>query len=144
MSTAPSKSWTSSSTIRAASDVEVGLGLVEQQHVGRLHEASGERHELALAAAERARGPVEVLLGEPEVAQVADGVAAGGVGPEALDEAAWRSSARAMQSRSATSAGSASCASTRGELLLEGGGLGRAAARTWRTVRSSSPTIWCR
>ena len=69
-----------------AGDVEVGLGLVEQQHVGRLHEARGERHELALAAAERARGAVEVLLGEPEVAQVADGVAAGGVGAEALDE----------------------------------------------------------
>ena len=29
-----------------AGDVEVGLGLVEQQHVGRLHEAGGERTSL--------------------------------------------------------------------------------------------------
>ena len=40
----------------AARHVEVGLGLVEQQHVRAPGEAGGERDELALAAGELARG----------------------------------------------------------------------------------------
>ena len=58
--------------------------------------------------------------------------------------AAWRSSTRPMRSRSATSAGSASCASTRPSSSSRAAASGRAAARTWRTVRTSPPTIWCR
>ena len=107
-----------------ASDVEVGLGLVEQQHVGRLHEAGGERDELALAAAERARGPVEVLLGEPEIAQVTDGVAAGGVGAEALDQGglALEHAAHAVEVGDERRVGELGLDAP--QLLLERGGLG--------------------
>ena len=105
-------------------DVEVRLGLVEQQHVGRLHEARGERHELALAAAEHARRAVEVLVGEAEVAQVADGVAAGGVGGEALDQRglALEHAAHAVEVGDQRRVGELRLDA--GQLLLERGGLG--------------------
>ncbi len=56
----------------AAAHVEMGLGLVEQQHVGAAGEAGGERDELALAAAQLARRPVLV---DPQLAQVAERLA---------------------------------------------------------------------
>jgi hypothetical protein len=69
----------------AAGHVEVGLGLVEQQHVGLACEARGERDELALAAGELARGHGERRLVETERAQVPErlavGAVAAGVGP---------------------------------------------------------------
>src|SRR4051812_21828916 len=65
-----------------ARDVEVRLRLVEQQHVGRAHEAGRERDELALAAAEPRGRALEVRIAEPEVAQMADRVALEPVGAE--------------------------------------------------------------
>ena len=66
----------------AARHVEVGLGLVEQQHVGAPDQAGGERDELALAAGELARGRAGV---DPQRAQVAErlalGAVAAGLGP---------------------------------------------------------------
>ena len=107
-----------------AGDVEVGLGLVEQQHVGRLDQARGERDELALAAAERARGAVEVLLGEAEVAQVADGVATRGVAGQALDERglALEHAPHAVEVGDERGIGELRLDAR--ELLLHGGGLG--------------------
>ncbi len=63
----------------AARHVEVGLGLVEQQHVGAAGEAGGERDELALAAGELARRHVQRGAVDPERAQVAERLALGAV-----------------------------------------------------------------
>ena len=54
----------------AAAHVEVRLGLVEQQQPGPPREAGRERDELALAAAELARGAGERVVVEPERGQV--------------------------------------------------------------------------
>ena len=59
----------------APAHVQMRLGLVEQQHVGSPRQAGGERHELALAAAELARRALERRRGEPELAQVHPGLA---------------------------------------------------------------------
>ena len=49
--------------------VEVGLGLVEQQHVGLLLEAGGERDQLPLPAGEGDRRLLELFGGEPDLEQ---------------------------------------------------------------------------
>ena len=54
---------------RAALVVEVGLGLVEQQHVRLLLEAGGERDQLALAAREAAGRKRQLVGREPELEQ---------------------------------------------------------------------------
>jgi hypothetical protein len=65
-------------------DVEVRLGLVEQQDVRRADQARGERDELALSAAQLGGRAPEVGLAQAEVAQVADRVALEAVGAERL------------------------------------------------------------
>ena len=66
----------------AARHVEVCLGLVEQQQAGPAREAGGERDELALAAAQLARGPGERVVVEPERAQVRARLALGALAAE--------------------------------------------------------------
>ena len=56
-------------------DVEVRLGLVEQQHVGVAQEAGGEADELALAAGEDARRLGEVVVVEADVDEERAGTA---------------------------------------------------------------------
>ena len=70
MSTAPSNSSISRSSAVAAVHVEVRLGLVEQQQPRPPRQAGRERDELALAAAQLARGPRERVVVEPERGQV--------------------------------------------------------------------------
>src|SRR5204862_6178951 len=53
----------------AGRDVEVRLGLVEEQHVGIAHEARRQRRELPLAAREQVRRPLEVVLLQTELEQ---------------------------------------------------------------------------
>src|SRR3984957_7720107 len=48
--------------------VEIGQGLIEQQHIGPEHQRAGQRHALLLAAGQLARQPVAELL-EPHQAQ---------------------------------------------------------------------------
>ena len=124
MSTAPLEVLDELLDDLAPRDVEVGLGLVEQQHVGRLHEARGERHELALAAAEHARGAVEVLVGEAEVAQMADRVAARGVGGDALDQRGLALEHAAHAVEVGDQRGVGELGLDAGKLLLERSGLG--------------------
>ena len=49
--------------------VEVGLGLVEQQHVGLLLEAGGQRDQLSLPSGECDRRLLELFCGEPDLEQ---------------------------------------------------------------------------
>ena len=66
----------------AAAHVEVRLGLVEQQQPGAAGEAGSERDELALAAAQLARGAGERLVVEPERGQVRARLALGALAAE--------------------------------------------------------------
>ncbi len=129
----------------AARHVEVGLGLVEQQHVRAPGEAGGERDELALAAGELARRHLERVAVDPERAQVAErlalGAVAAGVGPareqplvvgqragHRLQVGGERADRRAAPRRACSSASSASSS-------------GRAARTVARASRSSPSTI---
>ena len=55
--------------VLARLDVEVRLGLVEQQHIGVAEQARGESDELPLAAREDARRLREVVLVEPDLGE---------------------------------------------------------------------------
>ncbi len=90
----------------AARHVEVGLGLVEQQHVGPPREAGGERDELALAAGELARGDARGRS-IPSARRWPSASPSARSPPASVQRASsrsWCASARVIASRSAASA----------------------------------------
>ena len=89
--------------VLARLDVEVGLRLVEQQHVRVAQQARGKSHELPLAAGEDARRLRQVVVVEPDFCEQRTGTAPKPGPPAAVQRSissSCRRSSRDMRSRS--------------------------------------------
>ena len=120
---------TSSSRSAPALDVEMRLGLVEQQDVGAASTRHRrERDELALAAAERARRAVEVGVAHAEITQHARIASpsrrAAPSASRCSSSRAWRSRTRVMRSQVGGERGVGELRLDAGEVGLERGDVG--------------------
>ena len=132
----------------AALVVEVRLGLVEQQHVGLLLEAGGERDELALTAREAAGRQGQLVRRESPSSRRAARALPVAPGPPAASKrssvSSWRASTRVIRSRSAITSALPSCVASSVSSRSSSTRSGRASSTVSSGVRSSPAGCWSR